>query len=337
MASRGAWHPLTELGIFWDPTTNAPYYKTSDGKKAFVPPVAAAQYRDDPKMLAWAKSQGATLATDPEGITSGSSVPRGNLLRSRGTWNSQTGQYDQPINWGNLASIGIGTAIAGPALMSAFGGGGGAIAPTAAGSGTAAGTTAAAGGSAMAALSARDWIDLALFGGKTIGDLYGAKKTAEASDRAADAQLTASREALAFLKEQWNKDEANFAPFLQVGHTAANRINTDLGASVAPTRPASVSRVIGPGAPSTMASFGRRDVALPGTPAAQQGYGGMADFATAGARPVGSGQTPAAATASPVIGQPMQFVKMQSPDGEVAAVRAESVDKYLARGARVIG
>lgn len=120
--------------VQWD-ERGRPYWNVSDGSRHYIPPVVAAQYRDDPRMLAWAKSQGATLAGDPGGITSGTSVPGAGFFRSRGVWNSREGTYDQPINWGNLASLALGGAMAGPmvgpliakgvgSLGSAFGGGG---------------------------------------------------------------------------------------------------------------------------------------------------------------------------------------------------------------------
>jgi len=123
MASRGAWYPLVNEGVQWD-DQGRPFYHTSDGHRDYIPPVVAAQYRDDPRMLHWAQSQGATLADSPHGITTGTSVPGGGFLHGRGQWDSQQGRYEQPINWGNLASAGIGAAIGAPFVAPLFGAGG---------------------------------------------------------------------------------------------------------------------------------------------------------------------------------------------------------------------
>jgi hypothetical protein len=111
---------LTEQGVQWDPQ-GRPYYNTSDGRRDYIPPVVAAQFRDDARMQAWAKAQGATLASDPGGITAGSSVPGGGYLHGRGEWDSEEGRYRQPINGGNLLATGIGAAIGAPWLASALG------------------------------------------------------------------------------------------------------------------------------------------------------------------------------------------------------------------------
>lgn len=141
MADRGSWRTLMEGGVKWD--AKGPYYPTSDGRKAYIPPIAAAQYDDDPRMLQWAQAQGATLRDSPQGITAGTSVPGGSLLKNRGTWNSQEGGYDQGINWGNVAALGVGGLIAAPAIAGlAAGAGGGAAAGG--------GATAASGGGTLA-------------------------------------------------------------------------------------------------------------------------------------------------------------------------------------------
>lgn len=132
MSSRGAWWPLTEQGVQWDPS-GKPYYNTSDGKRDYIPPVAAAQYRDDPRMQQFATQFGVN-AEHPSG-----NIPGGGLLHQRGVWNSQKGQYDQPIDWGNLMSMGVGGFLTG-GLLDAF------AAPAAGGSAAAGGTSAGASG-----------------------------------------------------------------------------------------------------------------------------------------------------------------------------------------------
>ncbi len=109
--------------VLWD-ASGKPYWKLASGKKSYIPPIVAMQERDDPKLLAWAKSQGFSIGTNPDGTTAiKTNAPGGGLIHNRGTWNSQTGKYDQGINWGNIAALGIGAAIAAPFVVGAVAGG----------------------------------------------------------------------------------------------------------------------------------------------------------------------------------------------------------------------
>jgi len=137
----GNWYPLTNQGVQWD-AQGKPYYNTSDGLRSYIPPISAAQYRDDPKMLAWAKAHGASITTGANGqLNVQSGAPEGGFWHGNGEWDSQTGQYDQPFNWGNLLSLGIGGAIAAPLVAGALGG-------SAAGAGAGSGAADAAGSAA---------------------------------------------------------------------------------------------------------------------------------------------------------------------------------------------
>lgn len=137
--------------IYWD-ERGSPYWMTAGGKKNYIPPITAAQYHDDPKMLAWAKSKGASIdyvkgedgnmTVGPGGVTN-TSVPGQGILHKGGTWNSEKGQYDTPFDFGNLMSMIVGGTMAAPLLAGALGGG-------AAAGATGAGGEAAAGGGAAA-------------------------------------------------------------------------------------------------------------------------------------------------------------------------------------------
>ena len=77
---------------------------------------------------------------------------QGGFLHGRPQWNSETGQWERPMNWGNLAALGIGGVLTGGALSAALGGGAGAAgaggaASTGAGAGATAAGVGAAGGS----------------------------------------------------------------------------------------------------------------------------------------------------------------------------------------------
>jgi hypothetical protein len=65
----------------------------------------------------------------------------GGLIHGRSEWDSKTGEYSQPINWGNIMSLAVGGAIAAPFVAAAVGAGAGAGAGGAAGAGEAAGGT----------------------------------------------------------------------------------------------------------------------------------------------------------------------------------------------------
>jgi len=105
----------------WDDT--GPFMMSPTGQKQYIPPISAAQYRDDPRMIEWAKQQGVFI--DEQGQVTNTAAPGGSLFKERGHWNPDTGQFDQDINWGNIASMGVGGMIAGPAIAGALAGAGG--------------------------------------------------------------------------------------------------------------------------------------------------------------------------------------------------------------------
>jgi len=105
----------------WD--DKGPFMISQTGQKQYIPPISAAQYRDDPRMIEWAKQQGVFI--DEQGQVQNTAAPGGSLFKERGHWNPDTGQFDQDINWGNIASMGVGGMIAGPAIAGALAGAGG--------------------------------------------------------------------------------------------------------------------------------------------------------------------------------------------------------------------
>lgn len=119
----GAWYPLINQGVQWTPD-GRPFYATSDGLRDFIPPVAAIQYQDDPKMVQWARSQGADIdysdPNNPKFISSG--APGGSFFTKRGEWNSLNGVYDQGTDWGNVLSLVIAGAITAGVATAALGG-----------------------------------------------------------------------------------------------------------------------------------------------------------------------------------------------------------------------
>lgn len=110
--------------IFYDAAKDLNYTVTSNGQKLYQSPVS--------------------YAGQAKGTGHGMVNPKGSLLKGNGTWNPQSGTFDQGANWGNILSMvvaGVLTAGAADAIMGASSG----TAAAAAGSGAAPG---AAGGTA---------------------------------------------------------------------------------------------------------------------------------------------------------------------------------------------
>lgn len=98
--------------VLWD--DKGPYNADPvTGAKHYIPPMTAVEMTDDPRVVAWGQSKGASYdPNNPAATTAG--APSGGLFSSRGQWNDQTGQYDQGINWGNILSLVVaGTLTAG--------------------------------------------------------------------------------------------------------------------------------------------------------------------------------------------------------------------------------
>lgn len=153
--------------VLWD--NGKPYYKTGNGGKMYIPPASAMSMFDDPKAIAWAKSQGyyidggraglnqtPTVGPDGKVVMPPNPVHTGNqsggFLHTTGEWNSDTGQFDHSIDWGNILTLVVAGVMTAGVATAALGGGAGAEAAvsTAAATGSvdagvAAGTAAAGG------------------------------------------------------------------------------------------------------------------------------------------------------------------------------------------------
>jgi len=266
----------------------------------------------------------AALAAAGTPVPSGMHIDQGGNLNQKNTTKRNVGIA---LAIGGAAVTGLGAAGIGP-LAGAFGSGATAALPTATtigGYGATAPTVAAVGGGM--GLSGKSIVDLIVFGGSTAADIFASKKGAEATDRAAAAQEKAAQDALAFLREQWERERADYAPFLAAETTAANKRNEALSTLARPTRPDSVARVIGPATTApTMASFGSSAPVAPDLTSVGRGQ-----FTTPGvpAPPALGAPVPQSSTAGMVL--------MQDPSsGEVRRVHASSVPKYTAKGGRVL-
>lgn len=149
--------------------------------------------------------------TNMAGSTTAQSNPGGGgLIRSRGQWDQGSGSWKQPINWGNVLSLGAGAMITGGALSAAGAfGGAGAGAGAAAGAGSAAAPAAAGGAGVAGGFWSSPWLGPIIGAGT---DLIGAGMQSSAAGKAADAQMHYNQQALAFAKEQ---DARDFAEYLK--------------------------------------------------------------------------------------------------------------------------
>lgn len=208
-------------------------------------------------------------------------------------------------------------------------------------------------------LGASDWLSAALFGGQTLANVWGTKQQNKATDRAADAQLQANREALDFLKQQWETARADFQPYLNLGHAATGRLNDYVTTTPSPTMPANLRQQMEGGydpqtytprpnwtpparpAPTTLAQFnqpnvldmtrGRDDVFTtqpvprPATGPQQQPMltsGTPATLADFGRTQMAPPQTVA------------QTIRVQAPDGEIRDLPLVQAARALQLGAR---
>lgn len=117
--------------VLWD--QGKPYWNTASGGRVYIPPMVAAQERSDPKLMAWAKAKGVSIdyQTDPEtgeltvgpgGVTN-TAAPSGGIFHQRGEWNQDTGEFDTPLDWGNILSMVVGGAITAGVASALMGGG----------------------------------------------------------------------------------------------------------------------------------------------------------------------------------------------------------------------
>lgn len=122
----GNWYPIGP--VKWDAAGN-PYRDTSDGLKAYIPPIAAAQEQHDPKLLAWAKAHGANVTygpNDANGNPTTSDVrtgaPEGGFAGNY-HWNSETGAYEKDNFFDSSLGGAIlgGSAVAAPFALGALG------------------------------------------------------------------------------------------------------------------------------------------------------------------------------------------------------------------------
>lgn len=152
-----------QAAIYYDADKDL-YYNLVNGRKQYQSPYAYNQ-------------GGQTL--NAKGTGHGMTNPGSSLFKTGGTWNPDTGQFEQGTNWSNILSLGVGGALTG-GLIDALASGGAA----AGGAGAAAGAPAGGVGAGVneAALAAQ-------FGGGGAGAATGAGVGAGIDDAALAAQF----------------------------------------------------------------------------------------------------------------------------------------------------
>lgn len=110
--------PISDYTLHWE--GSKPYYLRADGSQHFLSPMEVRGIQ------ASAQSDGTPV--DPrvtQLLAGGTDAPGTSLLKTRGHWDDQKGEWDQNVNWSNILSMAVGAGIAGPAIAGAASGGGG--------------------------------------------------------------------------------------------------------------------------------------------------------------------------------------------------------------------
>ena len=284
----------------------------------------------------------------------GFTFPKGTEIDPAGNWNANEGFGKQAKRWGPIVGGAALAAFGIPGVMPGLFSGGGAgwvgseVGKVAAAAGGAGGGGAATAGKFLG-LGASDWLTAALFGGQTLANVWGTKQQVGATDRAAEAQLQANREALDFLKQQWETARADFQPWLTTGTTATNKLNESLTNMTAPGLPAKLRQRMEGGydpqtgrltptpAPTTLSQFNQPggginlskrpdnvSTTMPVPVPRQPRLGNedtLADF----------NRTPLSST-QPV--RHSRLVRVQAPDGEIRELPLVQAARAMQLGAR---
>lgn len=181
------------------------------------------------------------------------------------------------------------------------------------------------------------WVQLAIGAGLSLfGAWMGAKKSADASKQAAQAQVNALDRAAGATTAAYREAQGYLAPYAQGGLNAFQTMQNLMGLNVPAGTGGTVTPTMQPGAP----------VRLPGGPAEQQGWMKGLQEGWAFLPPASSGQPPVQPLGAlqdlnvPQAAQAQRassYVPMQAPDGSVQPVPPEQVAYYTSRGARVLG
>lgn len=166
-------------------------------------------------------------------------------------------------------------------------------------------------------MAAGDFNPLSLVG-SGIGGIFqyaGAKKQADAQEKAASLQAASAQEALDFTKGQKAKQEVAAAPYLAVGQQAVANLSGAVrpGPSGPPPTPYSTA----PGGMPQGQQTGYSTLSMAQSPSA---YGFAPKVPAPAAGPAGGG-----------------MVTLQAPDGTTRSVPSNLVQSYISRGAKVVG
>ena len=297
------------------------------------------------------------------------------LFRKGPQWNARTGEWETPVDWGNVLNVGTMaglTAGAANAFLPALGAAGG-VGPSAAAEiagvdatigGMGAGGWAAGTGAGIGAggSMARNWMTDLLFAGiPQVANLFGANMATNASDRAAQLQADAYAKGLESVERMYQQDRTDFAPYLDAGGKSMAQM-ADMNANArpqpytpVPIRDFGAGQFMSPAGRSSMASLTQPSPMRP--PTSPQAPPVTVPPSTMGQPPSNVSTTnpvpidQPVSTTMPVPGRmPIDprligsgesggvgMVWMQAPTGERKQVPLDQVANYESRGARRIG
>lgn len=280
----------------------------------------------------------------------------GGIFRGDWQWDARHGRgWVQPADWGNIGNMAALSLLTAGGINAATAGGVGPLGGAAINSQVdklMAGSGAAAGG--------RKWFTDALFAGlPKVADLFGAKIASDASEKAAKIQADSYREGLKQLREMYDQDRADFAPYRDAGGRSVTRMSDLLAAQNPTPMPASVqARLSGPGetytpvpigpgldprtmqprpamygTASSMADLGRPVTPQMRPPVPGQSGPGPVDPNSLENSFTGDTRGTPVSTTMPVD-RPGGTVQLLAPTGEVRAVPADQADAWMRLGAK---
>lgn len=174
-----------------------------------------------------------------------------------------------------------------------------------------------------------------LIGGLASGaaQVYGAKKGADASKKAAETEGAAAKESLDFLKQKQAEYEAAIQPYRNAGASGLGMASNLLGIPAPATAGtnAAVNPNIprGPFVPPSMPKMTIANGLTPGGSALFAGGAGRPDATFGGTQPIPGMNAPASNNSGVIL--------VQAPDGSQRSVPSSLATLMIAKGGKVVG
>lgn len=190
------------------------------------------------------------------------------------------------------------------------------------------------------------WLLPLLLGGGVGAQLFGAKKGADASEKAADQQAQAAREALALQQRMFEQTRADLAPYREQGGQGLTALTALLGLPTSgarstdlPPAASTAPRTAPPlppwSNPQTLPRLAQEGFFGPGAiRIPREEYQRMRDMGWTTEQIAAA--TRSRVAAGPAGGNPLAAspgVRLRAPNGQIQVVPADQADFYVARGA----